>query len=97
MICEKCKHDNTHAIDSREKNNTRRRRYECLDCGHRFTTLESYEGTAFFYNGRWGDLDRIETLAENLEDDAAEIVMLARMLLGRRKNKQQRRFSQEEE
>lgn len=41
MICPKCKSDQTTVIDSRQFKAYRRRRYECLMCGERFTTKET--------------------------------------------------------
>lgn len=46
MYCPKCK-KNTKIIDSRplqDRNGIRRRR-QCLNCGHRFTTYEEYENS----------------------------------------------------
>ncbi len=42
MRCERCGLDNSRCIDSREGKirDTRRRRYKCLSCGHRWTTVE---------------------------------------------------------
>ena len=43
MKCLHCGSDNTTVIDSRPlKIGYRRRRYKCLDCGTRFTTMEVY-------------------------------------------------------
>lgn len=43
MKCWNCGKDNTTVIDSRPlKIGYRRRRYKCLECGTRFTTLEVY-------------------------------------------------------
>lgn len=49
MRCQKCKHDDTKVIDSREANEAReiRRRRECEKCGHRFTTFERIETANF--------------------------------------------------
>jgi transcriptional repressor NrdR len=49
MICSKCKSQNTRVLDSRTTNESRaiRRRRECEDCGHRFTTFERAEATNF--------------------------------------------------
>ena len=41
MRKQKCKHERTHCYDSRKYETYRRRRYECLDCGKRFTTVET--------------------------------------------------------
>jgi len=42
MRCEKCKAE-TVVKDSRPKDNSIRRRRECLRCGHRFFTMEVLE------------------------------------------------------
>lgn len=40
MVCPKCGQRNSYAVDSREVAGVRRRRYECEDCGARWTTRE---------------------------------------------------------
>ena len=41
MKCQACLSENVYCIDSREADtNARRRRYRCLDCEHRFSTIE---------------------------------------------------------
>jgi transcriptional regulator NrdR family protein len=40
MNCPNCEKDNKKCIDSRDKGNYRRRRYECLECGDRWSTAE---------------------------------------------------------
>lgn len=49
MICPKCQQNNTRVLDSRETegNKAVRRRRECEDCNHRFTTFERLEVTNF--------------------------------------------------
>jgi len=49
MICPKCRSKNTKVLDSREVYNGKeiRRRRECEDCKHRFTTYERPEITRF--------------------------------------------------
>jgi len=49
MRCPKCKHDNTHVVDSRESNEQReiRRRRQCDKCDYRFTTFERIETSHF--------------------------------------------------
>ena len=49
MICPKCKYKSTSVVDSREANEGRsiRRRRECEDCTHRFTTFEKVETANF--------------------------------------------------
>jgi transcriptional regulator NrdR family protein len=45
MNCPDCESDNCFAIDSRiRRDGIRRRRYKCLDCGYRYTTVEIYAG-----------------------------------------------------
>ena len=45
MHCPKCSHDNSKVIESRDVGDTSaiRRRRECLECAHRFTTYERIE------------------------------------------------------
>ncbi len=45
MHCPKCHHHNSRVIDSRQTDDGRaiRRRRECENCGHRFTTFERIE------------------------------------------------------
>lgn len=43
MRCPACKFEVTRVIDSRELENSIRRRRECLRCGYRFTTYERIE------------------------------------------------------
>ena len=45
MICTYCKHAESKVIDSREAEESIRRRRECLKCGKRFTTYERVEKT----------------------------------------------------
>ncbi|MBD3360325.1 transcriptional repressor NrdR [Candidatus Peregrinibacteria bacterium] len=49
MICPKCQHNNTKVLDSRETNSYKavRRRRECANCHHRFTTFERAENNKF--------------------------------------------------
>ena len=49
MICPKCKKNDTRVLDSRETDSHKavRRRRECEDCKHRFTTFERPEITKF--------------------------------------------------
>lgn len=49
MICPKCKYKNTSVVDSREASEGRsiRRRRECEECKHRFTTFEQVETANF--------------------------------------------------
>jgi transcriptional repressor NrdR len=43
VICPYCSHPETKVLDSRESENTVRRRRECLKCNKRFTTYEKVE------------------------------------------------------
>lgn len=43
MICPKCKSDQLHCVDSRPAPDSVRRRRECPNCGHRFSTIEIQE------------------------------------------------------
>ena len=43
MICPYCKHSETKVLDSRESENSVRRRRECATCKKRFTTYEKSE------------------------------------------------------
>lgn len=49
MICPKCQQDSTRVVDSREASGGRciRRRRECEECSHRFTTFERIESGNF--------------------------------------------------
>lgn len=49
MLCPKCSKDDTRVLDSRETDSNRavRRRRECIECKHRFTTFERIEMTNF--------------------------------------------------
>ena len=49
MICPKCKSNGTRVLDSRETDGNRavRRRRECEDCKHRFTTFERTDTSKF--------------------------------------------------
>lgn len=49
MICPKCKQKSTRVVDSRDAHEGRsiRRRRECEDCAHRFTTFERTETANF--------------------------------------------------
>jgi transcriptional repressor NrdR len=44
MKCPKCGSFQDHIVDTRPKKPTERwRRRECLECGHRWNTIETYE------------------------------------------------------
>lgn len=92
MQCPKCAHPDTKVLDTRlgKGNTSIRRRRQCLDCGHRFTTLEEIlrEGLVVIKrDGRREDFDRMKLLtgirraaekrpieSEQLEMMIAEIV-----------------------
>lgn len=40
MVCPKCQSENTSIRESKQIKRIRRRRYQCLSCGYRFTTHE---------------------------------------------------------
>jgi len=46
MRCQFCGHHEQKVVDSREAEDTVRRRRECLKCGKRFTTYERVETSA---------------------------------------------------
>ena len=83
MQCINCKSTNTSVIDTREVRAARRRRYKCRDCGERFSTLESYEADALFFDGSWLSIDHLKMVAKQLEEGAAELAALAK-LFGRK-------------
>lgn len=63
MLCPKCRHTDDKVIDSRASRDGAviRRRRECLQCGHRFTTYEEAEREELFVvkrDGRREKLDR---------------------------------------
>ncbi len=67
MKCPFCNSAETKVVDSRaaQKNNAIRRRRECLDCGHRFTTYEyvvEYPLTIVKNDGRREEYDRRKLL-----------------------------------
>ncbi len=67
MKCPFCNSRDTKVIDSRtaQKNNAIRRRRECLDCGHRFTTYEyvvEYPLQVIKNDGRREEYDRTKLL-----------------------------------
>lgn len=49
MICPRCEHKDTSVLDSRETDSNKavRRRRECNQCKHRFTTFERVETSKF--------------------------------------------------
>ena len=53
MYCPKCHHEDSRVIDSRsvDEGQAIRRRRECPECGHRFTTLETPLLTVLKRNG----------------------------------------------
>ena len=63
MLCPKCRHIDDKVIDSRASRDGAliRRRRECIQCGHRFTTYEEAEREELFVvkrDGRREKLDR---------------------------------------
>ena len=68
MRCPKCGHTEDKVIDSRasREGNTIRRRRECLQCAHRFTTYEQVEKETLRVvkrDGRYEDFDRHKLLS----------------------------------
>ena len=60
MICSKCKHSETQVIDSRDCPDGVRRRRECLQCKHRFTTYERTEFPVVIITKKSGDQERFD-------------------------------------
>ena len=61
MRCPACQHEDSRVIDSRATTDHVRRRRECQDCGHRFTTYERVQLRDLVVvksNGRREDFDR---------------------------------------
>jgi transcriptional repressor NrdR len=87
MRCPKCTSIEDKVIDSRisKEGNTIRRRRECLECGHRYTTTESIVRDGMFVikrDGRREDFDR-EKLVHSVRAalhkrpvDAEQVMML---------------------
>ena len=83
MQCPKCSHPDTKVLDTRlgKGNSSIRRRRQCLQCGHRFTTIEAIlrEGLVVLKrDGRREDFDRAKLLtgirrAAELENYVAEV------------------------
>jgi transcriptional repressor NrdR len=48
LICPSCRTSETRVVDSRDDESVVRRRRECLDCKHRFTTYERMEAPRLF-------------------------------------------------
>ena len=48
LICPSCRKSETRVVDSRDDESVGRRRRECLDCKHRFTTYERMEAPRLF-------------------------------------------------
>ena len=48
MLCPACRTGETRVVDSRDDENAIRRRRECLECKHRFTTYERVEAARLF-------------------------------------------------
>ncbi|MGD0052498.1 MAG: transcriptional regulator NrdR [Vulcanimicrobiaceae bacterium] len=48
MLCPHCRKNETRVVDSRDDDNSVRRRRECLGCKHRFTTYERMEAPRLF-------------------------------------------------
>jgi transcriptional repressor NrdR len=48
LLCPHCRKNETRVVDSRDDDNSVRRRRECLGCKHRFTTYERMEAPRLF-------------------------------------------------
>ena len=70
MNCPSCNHDKNATLESRKSPNITRRRRECLECGHRWTTseinTEEYQGT--LENAKWAE-KAFKVLSEHLMDE----------------------------
>lgn len=58
MICPHCKHSETQVLDSRDAGEGIRRRRECLQCAHRFTTYERVEPAILIVEKKNGNKER---------------------------------------
>jgi transcriptional repressor NrdR len=67
MFCPRCNHPDTKVYDTRPAKNGKatRRRRECLNCGHRFTTVEEIKAANLKVEKRNGQL--IDFSREKLE------------------------------
>ncbi len=66
LICPSCRKSETRVVDSRDDESVVRRRRECLDCKHRFTTYERMEAPRLFVvkkDGRREQYNRDKVLA----------------------------------
>ena len=86
MLCLKCQSNNVFVVDSRQREDCRKRRYECADCGERFNTLECYEAHALFFNGKWSDKQYREDAAKRFERDVEDLVSLVKFMTNGRLN-----------
>ena len=57
MYCPECQHPDTKVVDSRESNDSVRRRRECLHCTGRFTTYERVYNSRLRVEKRSGKLE----------------------------------------
>jgi transcriptional repressor NrdR len=89
MICPNCTNHGTQVIDSREANDSIRRRRECLACKHRFTTYERIEAPVITVLKKNGERERfkpekvqrsIKIACKNRPIDAATIESLVRQV-----------------
>ena len=67
MNCPKCGHEDSKVLDTRtgRENRSIRRRRQCLNCGHRFTTLEEIVREGFLVikkDGRREEFDHAKNL-----------------------------------
>lgn len=76
MICPSCSSNNVYCIDSRDsEGNKRRRRLKCMDCEHRFTTIEIIVDTDILKALHKDDLKetiRLANLAKKFANEVKE-------------------------
>lgn len=85
MNCPKCRSGESQVLDSREGDECIRRRRECLDCHHRFTTYERVEPPLILVTKKNKDRERfdpdkirrgVRTACKNRPITTAQIDML---------------------
>ena len=75
MICPNCGSDNNGCKDSRQLRESRRRRYQCFNCGDRFTTFERCETDAQREEKRTeARLRRLQKQLQELMDEVRELL-----------------------
>ena len=79
MKCPNCNGLNTYILETRQKNKTRKRRYECRDCNSRFTTLEGYANSVLFSDGIGVSEEHLKVVSKQMLEGAAELTALAKI------------------